>query len=192
MEVPHQPTPEDGSTSTSDGSQWLPQCHKPRCGVGESNMVSGFCSLFSQNRSAFVASDSLRPRGLPHAGSSVFRYLLEFAQIHVHGGSNRIPKVFYLGKKGSEAQDWKPLLPRGLKSFTGDFGSRAKTVSPSPRARRHAHCGPGLWALCRALVLTKDHASLSSHFCSLWRRVRRAFQALHGPRPGSRNRRPHL
>ena len=46
---------------------------------------------------------------------------------------------FYLGKKGSEAQDWKPLLPRGLKSFTGDFGNWAETVSPSPRARGHTH-----------------------------------------------------
>ena len=37
------------------------------------------------------------------------------------------------GKKGSEAQDWKPLLLCGLKSFTDAFGKLVKAVVHLPK-----------------------------------------------------------
>ena len=75
-------------------------------GAGEINRVSGFYSLFKKEHFAFLCCVI------------------------------RIPKKLLFGKKDSEAQDWKPLLPRGWKSFTGDFGNLVKAVAHLPR---HVH-----------------------------------------------------
>ena len=131
------------------------RCHNPHRGVGEIKAVSGFCSLSSQNRSAFVASDSETPRTAARRRLSlpVSWSLLKFMSVEAVIG---FQKLFLWGKRVPRLKTGNHSCPvaRNLSRVTlGAWRRRCPAC-----ARRHAH---RRGFLGQSTLLTEELASPS-------------------------------